>query len=116
MTGFDLKFETPFKAITIEINSIYPNISSYQVNVVFLISRIHLRFFYFITNYIEESFDSKALNIKGIQWITDEVKIADEIAINNSINSIKYTIEARIKKDIEEKFETSEPAVDDLPF
>jgi Caspase domain len=116
MTGFDLKFETPFKAITIEIDSLYPNIVSYQVNVVFLISRIHLRFFYFITNYIEESFDSKVLNIKGIQWITDEVKIADEIAIDNSINSIMYTIETRIKKDIEDKFEISEPAVDDLPF
>lgn len=116
LTGFDLKFETPFKVIVIEIKSLFPNVASYQVDIVFLISRIHLRFFYFISNYIEDSFDTQSLNIKGIQWITDEVKISDRVAISNSINSIKITIENRLRKDIEEKLEISNPANDDLPF
>lgn len=116
MTGFDLKFETPFKGIKLEINSLFPNITSYQVNIVFLISRIHLRFFYFITNYIEESFDNKSLNIKGIKWFTDEVKISAEAEIQEAVRTLTSTIEDRIRKDIEAKYQTTEPPVDDLPF
>ena len=116
MTGFDLKFETPFKAIRLEFNSLFPNLASYQANIVFLISRIHLRFFYFITNYIEESFDNKTLNTKGIKWITNEVKISDKVAIQNAIKSLTTTIEDRIRKDIEDKFKIPEPPIDDLPF
>lgn len=115
MSGFDLSFETPFKAIQIQINSLFPNLPSYQSNIVFLISRIHLRFFYFISNYIEESFDSRVLNINNIQWVTDEIKISDEKAIANSIELIIETIEESIKKDIEERFEINQPD-DDLPF
>jgi hypothetical protein len=116
MTGFDLKFETPFKGIQLEINNLFPNIASYQANIVFLISRIHLRFFYFITNYIEESFDNKSLNIKGIKWYTDEVKISDKAAIQEALRALTTTIGERIKIDIEAKYETIEPQVGDLAF
>ncbi|GAB2815163.1 caspase family protein [Ferruginibacter profundus] len=116
MTGFDLKFETPFKGIKLEINSLFPNIVSYQANIVFLISRIHLRFFYFITNYVEESFDSKSLNVKDIKWFTNEVKISDQAAIKEAVLTLTATIEDRIRKDIENKFKPAEPPADDLPF
>jgi hypothetical protein len=120
MVGFDLKFETPFKAISIEINSLFPNLVSYQCNIVFLISKKLLRFFYFVTNYIDESWDSKYLNASGIQWMTSELKIADESAISNAVLSIKGSIDVRIKKDLEDRFkiqnETTEGESDDLPF
>ena len=122
MNGFDLKFETPFKAVAIEINSLFPNLVSYQCSLVFLISKKLLRFFYFVTNYVDENFDNKILDTKEIEWITDEVKISDEAAISHAIDLINITIQNRIKKDIQDKFEIEDKIVsldkadDDLPF
>ncbi|NNV57756.1 caspase family protein [Limnovirga soli] len=119
LSGFDLKFELPFKAISIEVNSLYPNLASYQCNTVFLISKKHIRFFYFVTNYIDESWENKNLNTKEIKWIFNEVKIADESAIRSAIELIKTNIETRIQNDLNAKFEVEpkvEDKVDDLPF
>jgi hypothetical protein len=75
-----------------------------------------------VTNYVDENFDNKILDTKEIEWITDEVKISDEAAISHAIDLINITIQNRIKKDIQDKFEIEDKIVsldkadDDLPF
>lgn len=104
LNGFDLKIEVPFKAISVDINSKYPNLPSYNCKVVFLLSKKSLRFFYFITNYIEESWDNKKLNSSDIEWVTQEAKITDNTAIVEAIKRIKEKIESKMNNDIEDKF------------
>ena len=115
MTGFDLKFETPFKAISIDVNALFPNLTSYQCNIVFLISKKLITFFYFVTNYIDESWENKNLNSKGIKWLYTERKISDNSEIASGIELIKKKIESTIREELNTKFST-QPPVDDLPF
>ncbi len=115
MTGFDLKFETSFKAISIEVTGLYPNLASYQCNIVFLISKRLITFFYFVTNYIDESWEIKNLNSKGIKWLYTERKITDKDEIAKGIELIKQKIESTIREELNAKFAT-QPPVDDLPF
>ncbi|PBQ31368.1 hypothetical protein CNR22_06190 [Sphingobacteriaceae bacterium] len=113
LTGFELKFDTPYKAILIDINRLYPNLTSYQCGVAFLISKKLITFFYFITNYIDESWDNRNLNRSGIKWVYTEAKISDEEAIKSNIKVIKAKIEKTIMDELSVKFEAKK---DDLPF
>lgn len=120
-TGFDLIFETPFKGITIDFNSRYPNVTSYQCGIVFLLSKRNLRFFHFITNYTEANWEKRHLNAKELKWITNEVRIGNKDAIKVAINSIRQNIESQIHRDLEAKFapsstESASNPTDDLPF
>jgi hypothetical protein len=115
IVGFDLTFETPFKAILMDVNSLYPNLTSYQCCIVFLVSKKLLTFFYFITNYIDEGWENRTLNIAGLKWLYIETRIADENAIKAGIESIKTKVEGSIKEELSSKFEAPGP-VDDLPF
>ncbi len=115
ISGFDLKFETPFKAISIEITSTYPNLTTFQCNIVFLISKTQITFFYFVTDYIEENWDNKSLNKEEIKWLYTETKIASKEAIKRTIEMIKSKIENVIHDDLSSKFDL-QPPIDDLPF
>ncbi len=107
LDGFDLKVDVPFKAISIEFIGNLPNITSYYCNVVFLLSKKCIRFFYFITNYVNESWDDKTVNTKDIQWITSEYKIADKDAIVGGINKIRISFQNRIEQDLNNIFKIS---------
>jgi len=115
LTGFDLKFEAPYKAILIDINSLYPNLNSYQCCIVFLISKKLITFFYFVTNYIDESWENRTLNTKGIKWLYVDAKIADKDAIKLGIEFIKLSVEDSIREELNSKFE-AQTSKDDLPF
>ncbi|MDB5282172.1 MAG: hypothetical protein JWO06_1247 [Bacteroidota bacterium] len=96
--------ETPFKAISIDIISQFPNLENYNCTIVFLLSKKSIRFFYFITNYIEESWDNKSLNTKNLKWTTIEQKIADKSSITEGVEKIFNGIQSRIDKELTEKF------------
>lgn len=106
VSGFNLRIDVPFKSVTIEINSLYPNIPSYRANVIFLFSKKIIRFFYFITNYRDESWDNKFLNYKDIQWRTIEAKIIDDLTIKEAVEKMENSIRLRIEKDLEGRFNT----------
>lgn len=114
LTGFDLKFETPYKAVVIDINRLYPNLTSYQCCIAFLISKKEIAFFYFITDYLDDSWENRNLNTKSIKWLYTTSKIVDHLAIRSNIQIIKSKIEGTIKAELSSKFETSPN--DDLPF
>jgi hypothetical protein len=120
---FELKVDVPYKTISINLINNYQNISSYSCKIVFLLSRKSIRFFYYITNYIEESWDSKTINTADIKWVTTETSIANDVAILDGIKTINQSFLNRIEKDINDKFnisdnqdETEGQTKSDLPF
>ncbi|MBI1183442.1 hypothetical protein GC194_04185 [bacterium] len=104
LDGFDLKVEVPFKAIMVEFIGNYPNLINYYCNIAFLISKKFIRFFFFITNYNDNSWDDKSVNNDDIKWVTSEVKIADKKGIIEKVDMIRQYFQKRIEKDIDEKF------------
>jgi len=114
LSGFDLHIESPFKSIYIAINSKFPNLPSYNSQVMFLVSKRRIQFFFFITNLIEYNWDERKINIKDLKWIGSECNITNREDIQRSIKTIKREIEERIDKDISQRFDS--PPEDDLPF
>lgn len=104
INGFEQKIEVPFKTISIDIIGNYPNVTNYNCIIVFLLSKKYIRFFFFITNYIEENWENRKLNTKDIEWITSEQKITDASAISDGIKKMNERFQIRIKNDLQEKF------------
>lgn len=120
LSGYDLLIDSSFKAITIGVSSKFPNLKSYQCNVVFLISKKEISFFYSILQYIEEGWDSKTLDVDKIKWTYSIKKIANEISIETGIRGIVSAINDRITTDINSQFglknDDNSGEDDDLPF
>ena len=107
-TEFELKVDVPYKGISIDFVNNFPNILSYNCKIIFILSRKSIRFFYSITNYVEESWENKKLDITKIKWTTIDTKIADESAIKKTINRINKVFRERIEGDLKAKFEASD--------
>ena len=104
INGFDQKIDIPFKAISIDILGAYPNLTGYNCVVIFLLSKKNIRFFYFISNYIEQNWENKKVNTKGLEWSTTEQKITDSVAIQEAIKVINLKFQTKIQEDLAEKF------------
>jgi hypothetical protein len=107
VSGLQFKIDVTYKVISIDLVSLYPNINSYKSMIVFLLSKKRIRFFHFITNYIESNWDDKELNDSEIKWGSLDSKITDIVDIKAGLMKIRSVIEARIEKDIQEKFNLS---------
>lgn len=105
--GFELEVEVPYKTIIFTLNSKFPNIESYTVRIIFLLSKKHIRFFYFLTNFETKNWDDKKLNTK-IEWFTSEYPLKDYDKILAGLSKIFNELIDKIKKDIEEKFVNKE--------
>jgi hypothetical protein len=115
LSGFELTIDIPFKSVSIDINGHYPNLTSYQCNVAFLISKKLITFFYYISDLIEESWDNKKLNTTGLKWIYTQCKIVDFANIEWGVDTLKAKIEEKINDELNSKFNPPLPG-DDLPF
>ncbi|MCU7548135.1 caspase family protein [Chitinophagaceae bacterium LB-8] len=104
LDGYDLKIDVPFKGLSIIANSKYPNINSYNLVIVFLLSKKAIRFFYFHASYIEESWDNRKLNYKEIEWKTVEFKITDKDSVIEGVKAIFTELNSRITKDLTDRF------------
>jgi hypothetical protein len=104
VSGINLKVDVPFKAVTVDINAAFPNLSSYRCNVIFLLSKKYIRFFYYITNFVSESWDNKSLNTKDLKWTTSEHEIGSIPKVLDGIDRIKKYVQQRIENDIKVKF------------
>lgn len=115
LVGFDLNMEVPFKSVSIDLVSNYPNISSYRSDILYFISKKNIRFFYFTTNFIDKNWDEKDLNYKSIKWFTTEYIIGKEADVIYGLEKILDSIQNQIIGDLEEKFKP-EGDEDELPF
>jgi hypothetical protein len=68
------------------------------------LSRKSIRFFYFISNYNEESWETRQLNVSKLQWKTNEAKIGDTDSIRKTVNKIISFYKNKIELDLKEKF------------
>jgi hypothetical protein len=109
VTEFELKVDVPYKAISIDLINNYPNTLSYNCKIVFILSRKAIRFFYFITNYVEENWESKTLNVIDLKWTTIETKIADHSSIINGLKTMNDFFNQKIESDLKEKFKLEDP-------
>lgn len=121
LSGYQLSIEeSPFKAISIEILSKFPNLKSYQCNIALLISKRQISFFYVILQYLENGWDSKTLDIEKIKWTYSNKKIADNDSLIEGQKNIALVINDKIKTDISIQFglknEDENKEHDDLPF
>jgi hypothetical protein len=87
VTGFDLNFDVPFKVIKINCNSKYPNISSYNCTVVYLVSKKDIKFYYFFTQYVEENWESRRIS-SNFKWISVEQRIKNASEVLSVIKKI----------------------------
>ena len=119
ITGYELLFENaPFKAVSIDFFGKFPNIKSYQCNIVLLISKRQITFFYSILQYLEQDWDNKVLDNAKIKWTYTNSKIAFNDSIIDGLKSIYLSINDRIKSDINIQFglKIEEKKTDDAPF
>jgi len=117
LIGIDLNLEVPFKTVSLDFISNFPNLLSYHSNIVYLLSKKYIRFFYFVTNYIESNWDDKKLNY-SIKWFTTEYRIADVDDVMKGIDTMYHSLQRHIIDEIEKKFkiDDNDGEEDDLPF
>lgn len=77
ITGFGITVDDlPYKLVKIDLISKFENIESYNMSLVFLLSKTQIKFFYFFTNYFEKTWDHLTLN-KAIEWRSSEARLKD---------------------------------------
>lgn len=121
LEGYTLQIENvSFKAVQIEIKSIFPNVKSYRCSVALLVSKKQLTFFYCILPYIESGWDEMQLDRSQIKWSYTNSKVAHKDSILSGIQTVLQYINDRIKSDLNVQFglKTAEDNLgnDDLPF
>lgn len=112
ISGFELTEDLPFNHIEIVVNSKYPNIDSFALHIVFVLSKTEIRLFYFVSNYIEIGWEKRRLN-SDVKWqtVTTKLKEKDDLEqkFNNMLNELKKTI----LDYVQEKFNASQPTPQD---
>lgn len=112
LDGFDLKVETDFNEISVDINATLPNLASYHCSIVFFLSKRQIRFFYCLNRYRDINFDERFLDTKNAAWITNVADFADENSLSGRFHEIKSKIEEVIEADLKSRFSSD----DDSPF
>lgn len=102
--GYKLDENYPYEHISIEINSNFPNINSYNCTIAFLASDRKMRLYYFISNYIKKNWNERDLNPR-YEWNVAEFNLFEKNQIIDFIKVINSEICLRIELDIKRQFE-----------
>lgn len=108
VNDIEIKIDIPYKYISIEHKNKYPNIFGYNSQILFLLSRKSIRFFYHITNYQEDSWDENRLNLRDVKWVTIEASITNNDSVMTALKSINNSFKNRIEKDIKDRLNISD--------
>ncbi|MBV7533824.1 caspase family protein [Chitinophaga sp. sic0106] len=108
IAGFELNVEPPFKTISIDILGKYPNLTSYNCHIMYLLTKKYIRFFFNIAEYLQKNWENKRLNISGSKWRTVEQIITDKDGITKSLDDIKQNIQNLIMETLEAKFKLND--------
>lgn len=104
--GYELDENYPYKHISIEINSKFPNINSYNCTIAFLTSDRKIRLYYFISNYIRKNWSDRNLNPR-YEWNVAEFNLIEKNQIIDFVKVINNEICQRIELDIKRQFDTN---------
>lgn len=102
--GYELNENYPYEHISIEINSNFPNINSYNCTIAFLTSDRKMRLYYFISNYIKKNWNERDLNPR-YEWNVAEFSLIEKKQIIDFIKAINNEICQRIELDIKRQFD-----------
>ncbi|MBO9703690.1 MAG: caspase family protein [Sporocytophaga sp.] len=102
------KVDIPYKGISIDLIGLFPNIECYNCQVIFFLSRRAIRFFYFVSTYLEENWDNKKLDLTQIKWITIETKFEGNNPVLKTIQNINKDLISKVENDLKEKFNIEE--------
>jgi hypothetical protein len=105
ITGYSLSENYPYEHISIDINSNYPNISSYKCTIAFVNSDRKIKLYYFISNYIRENWKNRSLNSR-FDWNATEFNLIENNQIIDFIKTINKSINQRIISDIKRQFDS----------
>jgi len=108
ISGFDLKLDTPFRTISVDVIGKHLNLTKYNCTIIFFLSKRYCRIFYCINNYIEQGWDSETLNQKNIKWVTMDFKIKGKDNVINAISTVKRDIQKRVMDELKEKYNIPE--------
>lgn len=115
ITRIELKYDFERNGITINFERNYPNINSYKAYIVFILSKINIAVFTLVTNYIDESWESRHLNKSELQWFVNVAKISTLQEVDKLIEKVKSRVEDRIQKDIQQKFDQQDKISNENP-
>jgi hypothetical protein len=110
VNGLELTEEIPFNHLEVIANSKYPNIDSFALHIVFVLSKTELRFFSFYAKFIETGWDKRRLE-GDVKWKTVAAKLKDNDDIQNKIQDILSEFKKTITDYIEEKFAVRQPSL-----
>lgn len=105
--GFTMDIEVPYKTIVVDLNSKFPNIDSFTLRIIYLISKKQIGFFYFITNFEEKNWEEKEMN-SDIEWFFSEEKINDKEGITKALKTIFTKLEKLVNEYLKETYESKE--------
>lgn len=104
ISGFTMTVDDlPYKCIYYNFESRYPNVDSYNLTILYLLSKTHVRFFYFFTNYFEKSWGSYSLN-QNVEWRSVEAKLKDTAQIDASLKQILTEFQEWVHSTIEKQY------------
>jgi len=101
---FELTFMPPYHSINIDLIPDLPNLPTYNATIIFVISKKHIRFFSYISTYIEHSWNSKSLNSE-VEWKTEEFLLKDKSKLSEFCRSINERLNSFVISNLKEIFE-----------
>ncbi|MBK9985215.1 MAG: caspase family protein [Saprospiraceae bacterium] len=107
MNGFDLDVEVPYKTIVLDLISKFPNVESFTLRIVYLLSKKKIAFFYFVTDFEEKNWEKVELNA-NIEWLHIDYPITKADDVFSGLMSIFNSFQEKIKNNLNEKFEMKE--------
>jgi len=107
INGFELTEELPFNHLEISAISKYPNIDSFALHIIFVLSKTDIRFFSFSSNFIETGWDMKKLST-DVKWKTVSAKLKHKTDLEDIISDIIDGFKKVITDYIQEKFTASQ--------
>lgn len=105
-SGFDIGIEVPYKTISITIESNFPNVDSYNCQIIYFLSKKQIIFFYFITDFESEDWENSKLN-SDIEWTISEYFIYENDNIIKGLKSIFKFMISTAKENIELKLKNT---------
>jgi hypothetical protein len=106
VSGFDLTVVVPFKQILIQANPKYHNTDLHKCYIVFIFSKVDIKFFYFFSSFKSKNWDNYTPGISS-EWQIVDSKIKDSTKLKESISDILKQFELSILEPIRARYRSN---------
>lgn len=99
ISGYYITTKYPYEQIRIDINSKYPNLTSFNCSIFFVSNDRKIRFYWFLTSYIKKSWSEKDLDTR-FNWNIFEFEFVELESIKQNLVNINIEINKLIDNHI----------------